>query len=88
VDQRLPGGGRPRPRRDASSAWRSAPTFIRSVIVQGIIADRALGFSTAQIFPRIKATKVSGWITMFECCVLGKGMLLGGRVCAKYFLSP
>ena len=56
-------------------------------VVQGILIGFALAFVTAQIFMRIKATKVNGWITMFGCGVPGNGMLLRAAH-AQIFLGP
>jgi hypothetical protein len=60
---------------------------IRSAVFLGIVAGGALGFITAQIFARIKATKVNGWITMFGCGVPGNGMLFRAA-CALTFPGP
>ena len=60
---------------------------IRTDVVQGIIAGVVLGFFTAQIFARIKATKVNGWITIFGCGVPGTGML-SRAACALIFPGP
>jgi hypothetical protein len=49
---------------------------VRSDVVQGILIGFALAFVTAQIYARIKATKVNGWVTMFGLGVPGHGMLL------------
>lgn len=49
---------------------------VRTDVVQGILIGFALAFVTAQIFARVKATKVNGWITMFGLGVPGNGMLL------------
>jgi len=49
---------------------------VRSDVVQGILIGVGLAFVTANIFARIKATKINGWITMFGCGVPGNGMLL------------
>jgi hypothetical protein len=49
---------------------------VRNDVVQGILIGFALSFVTAQIYARIKATKVNGWITMFGLGVPGNGMLL------------
>jgi len=56
-------------------------------VVQGTVAGGVLGFFTAQIFARIKATKVNGWITLFGCGVPGNGMLFRA-VCALVFPGP
>ena len=60
---------------------------IRSAVFLGIVAGGALGFITAQIFGRLKATKVNGWITMFGCGVPGHGMLFR-TACALLFPGP
>src|SRR5689334_5058720 len=49
---------------------------LRSDVVQGILIGFALAFVTAQIYARIKATKVNGWISMFGLGEPGNGMLL------------
>jgi len=49
---------------------------VRNDLVQGILIGFALAFVTAQIYARIKATRVNGWITMFGLGVPGNGMLL------------
>jgi uncharacterized membrane protein (DUF106 family) len=42
-----------------------ATRTVRKDVVQGILIGFALAFITAQIYARIKATKVNGWITMY-----------------------
>ena len=49
---------------------------VRNDVVQGVLIGFALAFVIAQIYARIKATKVNGWITMFGLGVPGNGMLL------------
>ena len=49
---------------------------VQNDVVQGILIGFGLAFVTAQIYARIKATKVNGWITMFGCGVPGNGMFL------------
>ena len=49
---------------------------VRNDVIQGLLIGFALAFLTAQIYARIKATKVNGWITMFGLGVPGNGMLL------------
>ena len=53
-----------------------ATRTVRSDVVQGILIGFALAFVTAQIYARIKAKKVNGWITMFGLGEPGNGMLL------------
>src|SRR5882672_738044 len=49
---------------------------VQSDILQGILIGFGLAFVTAQVYARIKATKVDGWISMFGLGVPGNGMLL------------
>ncbi len=49
---------------------------VQSDVVQGILIGFGLAFVIAQIYARIKATKVNGWITMFGLGVPSNGMLL------------
>ena len=49
---------------------------VRNDVVQGILIGFALAFITAQIYARVKATKVNGWVTMFGLGEPGNGMLL------------
>ena len=49
---------------------------LRNAIIQGILIGFGLAFVSAQIYARIKATKVNGWITMFGLGMPGNGMLL------------
>src|SRR6478672_9703522 len=49
---------------------------VRSDVVQGLLIGFGLAFFTAQIYARIKATKVNGWITMYGLGEPGNGMLL------------
>ena len=60
---------------------------VRSDVVQGVLIGFGLAFVTAQIYARIKATKVNGWITMFGCGVPGNGMLFRAA-CAQMFPGP
>jgi hypothetical protein len=49
---------------------------VRNDVVQGILIGGGLAFITAQVFARITATKINGWITMFGLGVPTNGMLL------------
>jgi hypothetical protein len=49
---------------------------VQSDVVQGLLIGYGLAFVSAQIYARIKATQVNGWITMFGLGVPGNGMLL------------
>ena len=49
---------------------------VRNDVVQGILIGGGLALITAQIFAKIKATKVNGWITMYGLGLPGNGMLL------------
>ena len=50
--------------------------IVRNDVIQGILIGGGLAFVSAQIYARIKATKVNGWITMFGLGEPGNGMLL------------
>src|SRR5512147_966161 len=52
------------------------PRIVRNDVVQGILIGFGLAFVSAQIYARIKAVKVNGWITMFGLGLPGNGMLL------------
>jgi hypothetical protein len=52
------------------------PRIIRNDVIQGILIGFGLAFVTAQIYARIKAKKVNGWITMYGLGKPGNGMLL------------
>jgi hypothetical protein len=60
---------------------------VRTDVVQGFLVGIGLAFVTAQVYARIKATKVNGWITMFGCGVPGNGMLFRAA-CAQIFPGP
>ncbi len=49
---------------------------VQSDVIQGILIGAGLAFVTAQVYGRLRATKVNGWITMFGCGVPGNGMFL------------
>jgi hypothetical protein len=49
---------------------------VRSDVIQGILIGFGLAFVTAQVYARMKAQKVNGWITMFGLGRPGNGMLL------------
>ncbi len=49
---------------------------VPSDVIQGILIGFGLAFVIAQIYARIKATRINGWITMFGLGVPGNGMLL------------
>lgn len=61
--------------------------LVRNDVVQGILIGFGLAFVTAQVYARIKATKVNGWITMFGCGEPGSGFLLRAA-CAQLFPGP
>ena len=60
---------------------------VRTDVVQGFLVGIGLAFVTAQVYARIKATRVNGWITMFGCGVPGQGMLFRAA-CAQLFPGP
>ncbi len=60
---------------------------VQSDIIQGVLIGFGLAFVMAQIYARIKATKVNGWITMFGLGVPGNSMFLR-TAHAQLFLGP
>ena len=46
---------------------------VQSDVIQGILIGFGLAFVTAQIYARIKAVKVNGWITMYGLGEPGNG---------------
>ncbi|HEV2250762.1 MAG TPA: DUF1214 domain-containing protein, partial [Candidatus Limnocylindria bacterium] len=52
------------------------PRNLRNDVVQGFLIGAGLAFVTAQVYARMKATRVNGWITMFGLGEPGNGMLL------------
>jgi hypothetical protein len=60
---------------------------LRNDLVQGFLVGFGLSLVTAQIFARIKATKVNGWTTIFRCGVPCNGMLMRAA-CAQVFPGP
>src|SRR5512139_2938129 len=53
-----------------------SPRIVRNDMIQGVLIGGGLAFVSAQIYARIKASKVNGWITMFGLGEPGNGMLL------------
>jgi hypothetical protein len=49
---------------------------VRTDVLQGILIGFALAFVISQMYARIKATKVNGWITMFGLGEPSNGILL------------
>jgi hypothetical protein len=49
---------------------------LRNDVVQGILIGFGMAFVSAQIYARLKAKKVNGWITMFGLGKPGNGILL------------
>jgi hypothetical protein len=65
-------------------------TTSRSVftdVLQGFLIGFGLAFVTAQIYARLKATRVNGWITMFGLGEPGNGLLLRAAH-AQFFPGP
>ena len=50
--------------------------IVRNDVIQGFLIGFGLAFVTAQIYARVKAKKVNGWITMDGLGEPGNGMLL------------
>ena len=64
-----------------------AARTVRKDVVQGILIGFALAFIMAQIYARIKATKVNGWITMYGLGEPNNGMFLRAAH-AQFFPGP
>ena len=60
---------------------------VQSDVVQGVLIGFGLAFVSAQIYARIKATKVNGRITMYGLGEPGNGMLLRAAH-AQFFPGP
>ncbi len=60
---------------------------IRNDVIQGVLIGFGLALVTAQIYARVRATKVNGWITMFGMGKPGNGMLLR-TAHAQLFTGP
>ena len=63
------------------------PRLVRNDIIQGILVGFGLAFVSAQLYARIQAKKVNGWITMYGLGEPGNGMLLRASQ-AQLFLGP
>ena len=63
------------------------PRTVRSDILQGILIGYGLAFVTAQLYARLKATRVNGWITVLGLGEPGTGMLLRAAY-AQLFPGP
>jgi hypothetical protein len=50
--------------------------LLRNAIIQGVLIGFGLAFVSAQIYARIKATKVNGWVTMYGLGCPSNGMFL------------
>ncbi|MFN2196739.1 MAG: DUF1214 domain-containing protein [Anaerolineales bacterium] len=60
---------------------------LRNDLVQGFFVGFGLAVVTIEIYARIKATKINGWVTMFGCGVPGSGMLMRAA-CIRMFPGP
>lgn len=49
---------------------------VQSDVIQGILIGAGLAFATAQVYGRLKGTKINGWVTMYGCGEPGNGMFL------------
>ena len=50
--------------------------LLRNAFIQGALIGFGLAFVSAQIYARVKATKVNGWITMYGLGRPSNGMFL------------
>jgi hypothetical protein len=60
---------------------------VRNDVIQGALLGFGLSFVTAQIYARIKTSRINGWITMFGCGEPSNGFL-ARAACAQVFLGP
>ena len=60
---------------------------VRNDLIQGFLIGFGLAIVTIEIYARIKATRINGWITMFNCGVPGNGILMQAA-CARIFTGP
>ncbi len=60
---------------------------VRNGLVQGFLVGFGLAIVTIEIFARIKATRVNGWITVFGTGVPGNGMFMRAAH-ARIFPGP
>jgi hypothetical protein len=60
---------------------------VRTDMLQGFLVGIGLAFVTAQVYARLKARKINGWITMVGCGRTGQGMLFRAA-CAQLFPGP
>ena len=49
---------------------------VSSDVIQGVLVGFGLALVTAQVYGRLKGSKISGWVTMFGCGMPGNGMFL------------
>ncbi len=68
-------------------AFFPRPRTVSSDLIQGALIGFGLAFVSAQIYARIKAKKVNGWITMYGLGEPGNGMFLRAAH-AQLFLGP
>ncbi len=60
---------------------------VRNGLVQGFFIGAGMAFVTIEIFARIKATRINGWVTIFGCGVPANGMLMRAA-CTRIFPGP
>ncbi len=63
------------------------PRTLSSDLIQGVLVGFGLAFGSAQLYARIKASKVNGWITMYGLGEPRNGMFLRAAQ-AQLFLGP
>ncbi len=47
---------------------------LRNALIQGFFVGFGLAVVTIEIFARVKASRINGWVTAFECGLTGNGM--------------
>ena len=61
--------------------------LVRNDLIQGAFIGFGLAFVTAQIYARVKATRVNGWVTIFGLGLPSNGMFMQAA-CAQLFPGP
>jgi hypothetical protein len=61
--------------------------ILRNDLVQGFFVGFGLAIVTIEIYARVRATRINGWITMFGCGLPGDGLLMRAAS-ARIFPGP
>jgi hypothetical protein len=69
--------------------WSFSPALLtlRNALVQGVLVGWGFTVVTVEMFARVKAKRINGWITIYGCGEPGNGMFLRAA-CARIFPGP